>query len=504
MKQKAFFEQIFDWKDVHINQENVLGDGASGKVFAGTYKIKKQNEKYRNESKRKTSYSLSEESIDVAIKTFNISFEKFGNFVNEIAATSFPMHPCILPILGWNFVDEEGKRGNYIITRKVNRSLEEKLHELRSGETSKIGFLSTVAYGVCRAMIIAHDKGILHRDLKPDNILIDENEFPYVIDFGLAIFKQENNYSNICGTTGFIAPEVLNRKYYKESDVYSYGAVLLSMLLSIPDICLESVCDTKTLESGDKIMMINIETTKEKLIELGMISENGDDTGCFDGIFYKIIEKCLRKEITERPTFEDISGIFDSDVCFHESHIDYFRAFRLEIQRKENEMFAEIRVSKSFAPMNHIMSLNQDNESIKKIIGDASSHNGDAMIMLSIMWHEGSSFGRSDDYQALFIAIEALSYGVSSAECLIRSFATNLGILVDSLDCDYLIEATMKKLIENANNGDEVAQVRIGIIQSKNANANKENVEKLLKIGIEKEWKDANDAWKLMRKGKTK
>lgn len=66
---------------------------------------------------------------------------------------------------------------------------------------------------ICKAMIYLHEKGFVHRDLKTDNLLVDENWTVKVTDFGLARFinerKQANNIAktNNIGTVAWAAPE---------------------------------------------------------------------------------------------------------------------------------------------------------------------------------------------------------------------------------------------------------------------------------------------------------
>ena len=77
---------------------------------------------------------------------------------------------------------------------------------------------------------------ILHFDIKPHNILLDENFCPKISDFGLAkICPREKSIISMVGargTTGYIAPEVLSRTFggiSHKSDVYSYGMMVLEM-----------------------------------------------------------------------------------------------------------------------------------------------------------------------------------------------------------------------------------------------------------------------------------
>jgi serine/threonine protein kinase len=78
---------------------------------------------------------------------------------------------------------------------------------------------------------------ILHFDIKPHNILLDDNFVPKVADFGLAkLYPRDNSFvplSALRGTIGYIAPEMISRSFgviSSKSVVYSFGMLLLEML----------------------------------------------------------------------------------------------------------------------------------------------------------------------------------------------------------------------------------------------------------------------------------
>src|SRR6059058_1686737 len=90
---------------------------------------------------------------------------------------------------------------------------------------------------VARAVQYAHCQRILHRDLKPGNILLDGRGEPLVSDFGLAKWLEPSSdltrTPSIFGTPGYIAPEQVNGsagKLTPAADVYSLGAVLFHLL----------------------------------------------------------------------------------------------------------------------------------------------------------------------------------------------------------------------------------------------------------------------------------
>ncbi|MQM15490.1 hypothetical protein Taro_048433 [Colocasia esculenta] len=101
---------------------------------------------------------------------------------------------------------------------------------------------------ICRSIVnvvhICHFMGVMHRDLKPENFLLatgDPDAEIKATDFGLSVFIEEGKvYKEIVGSAYYVAPEVLNRSYGKEIDVWSAGVILYILLCGVPPFWAET------------------------------------------------------------------------------------------------------------------------------------------------------------------------------------------------------------------------------------------------------------------------
>jgi serine/threonine protein kinase len=92
--------------------------------------------------------------------------------------------------------------------------------------------------GVAKALQVAHEVGLIHRDIKPSNILLDRDDFAYLIDFGIARVADDTRMTktgNTIGTFAYIAPERLNGQTEDARvDIYSLACVLYEALTGQP------------------------------------------------------------------------------------------------------------------------------------------------------------------------------------------------------------------------------------------------------------------------------
>ena len=156
-------------------------------------------------------------------------------FRREAQAAANLDHPNILPI----YEVSQTHEGLPFFSMKFagGGSLLDAAPALRGEPRRAVALMAKVA----RAVQYAHDQGILHRDLKPGNILLDGSGEPLVSDFGLAKWLEPTGHltrtPTVFGTPGYIAPEQANGSagnLTTAADVYSLGAVLFDLLTGQP------------------------------------------------------------------------------------------------------------------------------------------------------------------------------------------------------------------------------------------------------------------------------
>lgn len=80
---------------------------------------------------------------------------------------------------------------------------------------------------VLSSLIYLHDKNIIYRDIKPENIIINQQGYAILVDFGFSKIMNNSFTYTYCGTHGYMAPEIVKRKGYTKSvDMYSFGVLI--------------------------------------------------------------------------------------------------------------------------------------------------------------------------------------------------------------------------------------------------------------------------------------
>jgi serine/threonine protein kinase len=164
-------------------------------------------------------------------------------FRTEASAAGRLQHPNIVKVLRVGTVDD---RHYYAMDYIEGQSLAQRVARGPMPGRQAAALMVTVS----RAIHHAHQQGILHRDIKPGNILVDAAGVPHVTDFGLAKHlsaeKGQTRTGAVMGTPGYMSPEQArgSKDLTAATDVYGLGAVLYELLTGHPPFKGESALDT--------------------------------------------------------------------------------------------------------------------------------------------------------------------------------------------------------------------------------------------------------------------
>ncbi|XP_034217171.1 LEAF RUST 10 DISEASE-RESISTANCE LOCUS RECEPTOR-LIKE PROTEIN KINASE-like 2.1 isoform X2 [Prunus dulcis] len=254
----------------------------------------------------------------VAVKVLNASKGNGEDFINEVASISRTSHVNVVTLLGYCF---EGQKKALIYEFMPNGSLEKFIYKENSLETTphlELEKLFEIAIGIARGLEYLHrgcNTRILHFDIKPHNILLDDNFCPKISDFGLSklCLKKESIMSMLDarGTVGYIAPEVFCRNFggvSVKSDVYSYGMMILEVAggRKNSDVQVSHTTDAffpdwiyKHLEQGSNLGLPNPMTQEENELARKMI---------LVGLW------CIQTKPPDRPSMSKVIEMLDGSI----------------------------------------------------------------------------------------------------------------------------------------------------------------------------------------------
>lgn len=179
----------------------------------------------------------------VAVKLLKGSKGNGEDFLNEVMSIGQTSHVNIVSLLGFCL---DGSHRALIYEYMSNGSLQKHIYSESAKQAIGWEMFLKIAIGIARGLEYLHqgcNARIIHFDIKPNNILLDDEFCPKIADFGLAklchLKDSVLSMAEARGTVGFIAPEVFSRGFgvvSTKSDVYNYGMMLLEMVQGKKDL----------------------------------------------------------------------------------------------------------------------------------------------------------------------------------------------------------------------------------------------------------------------------
>ncbi|GJV18672.1 probable receptor-like protein kinase isoform X1 [Tanacetum coccineum] len=273
----------------NFDDELVIGQGGFGKVYKGQI-------------------SIEESSHFVAIKRLDsMSNQGAAEFKAEIEMLSKLRHCNLVSLIGYC---DDNKEMILVYVYMPRGTLYDHLHKVTATPLSWIQRLK-IAIGAGRGLDYLHtgfgtQHGVIHRDVKSSNILLDENLAAMISDFGLSkigpIDQTAYNVSvSVKGTFGYLDPEYFyTSKLTRKTDVYAFGVVLFELLSG-------KLAVDRDIEGQGSLARWAQKCVKEKRFDQ-MVDSNITGTiapKCLRG-FAKIANRCLIRDFVKRPSMTQV------------------------------------------------------------------------------------------------------------------------------------------------------------------------------------------------------
>jgi len=280
---------MFTFKADKLNTDEILGEGSHGKIYA---------------------YQKTPQDVKWVVKHIHASdTNSLLKIFPEIVLGFACDHPAVLPVRGYHIEKRPGKLKDFEVYIKLPRmklTLQEKIKERkRSNKPFSEKEIVTAFYTIACGIEYLHNRRIVHGDIKPSNVLLDEKGAIKLSDAGIAKFiaDDETMYtaSDNGGTIQYLAPELLvqgqqiKKKDLYKADAWSLGVTMLRLCLLENNILNASMSQSK-LEGSIRELLQRVE---------GLY--NSDLTNSLRGL--------LEYDCTQRDSIDKVRDRLENNYC---------------------------------------------------------------------------------------------------------------------------------------------------------------------------------------------
>lgn len=305
---QTYYLKFEQYDMTHKVEANKIGEGSYGVV----YKIPRS---YRGEDSM------------VAMKFLTHALDDFlkqKDFFREIEILARLNHPTLLKLIGFSLPMASNPDVILATPYMKNGNLRSALDKFYSNQ-EQYGFTrvkkSCCALGIAVGMMIIHKENMIHRDLKTENILLDDNFYPIIADFGISRILSISDGDNINmtmnrGTALYMSPELIKGEQYTQKvDVYAYAMILYEICTG--KIPFQDILNIGTYNIQNKVID-NIRPTIPD-----DVPEN----------YQNLIKICWDPDPNVRPSFEEIvNQVTNTDLLvFNDDDLDEYQAYEAKI-----------------------------------------------------------------------------------------------------------------------------------------------------------------------------
>nr|XP_043613943.1 G-type lectin S-receptor-like serine/threonine-protein kinase SD2-5 [Erigeron canadensis] len=278
-----------------------LGEGGFGTVFEG----------------------ILEDGSKIAVKCLDGHGQVNKSFLAEVESIGNIHHVNLVRLRGFSAWKS---RRLLVYDFMSNGSLDRWIyHGDLQGHVLEWEYRKNIILHIAKGLAYLHEEcrqQIIHLDIKPQNILLDDNFNAKVSDFGLSKLVDKNQtqvMTTIKGTPGYIAPECWSNSVITEKvDVYSFGIVVLEIL------CGRKIFDRSVPEESWHLLAV-FQKSWEQGTLLGMVdkySETMQANGAEVVEMMKVASWCLQTDSTRRPSMSTVVKVLEDGMSV-ESNLDY-------------------------------------------------------------------------------------------------------------------------------------------------------------------------------------